>query len=49
MADKDTETFQFNIKLFPSMKSHMSVNSNQRFIVSYEGKVMALKEEEPSK
>lgn len=49
LADKDTETFQVNIKLYPSMKSHMTVNSNQRFVINYEGKLMALKEKEQSK
>ncbi len=47
-TDRDTETFQVNIKLFPSLKSMMTINSNQRFVINYEGKVMAPKEEEPS-
>jgi hypothetical protein len=45
LADKDTETLQLNIKLYPSMKSLMTVNSNQRMVINYEGKLMALKEE----
>ncbi|MEN8788124.1 MAG: DUF4251 domain-containing protein [Flavobacteriaceae bacterium] len=49
MADQGTETFQVNLKLFPNLKSLMTINSNQRFVINYEGKLMALKEEEPSK
>jgi len=49
LADKDTETFQVNVKLFSSLKSQMTISSNQRFPIRYEGKLSALKEEEKSK
>ena len=44
--DKGTETFQVNIELFKNMKSNITINSNQRFVIRYDGKVMALKEKE---
>ena len=45
-VDNVTETFQVNIKLFPSMKSQMTINSNRRFVIRYDGKVEALPEKE---
>jgi hypothetical protein len=48
-ADQGSETFQVNLKLFPSLKSIMTINSNQRFVINYEGKLMALKKEGPGK
>ena len=39
MVDKETETYQIHIQLYPSMKSLVTVNSNQRFVIHYDGKV----------
>ena len=44
--DKETETFQINMQLYPSMKSQITVNSNQRFVIRYDGKVGELPEAE---
>lgn len=38
-VDNGTETFQVNIQLYRSMKSLVTVNSNQRFVIRYDGKV----------
>ena len=47
--DTGTETFQVNMKLYPSLKSLMTINSNRRFVIRYDGKVEALEIEERSK
>ncbi len=49
--ERDTESFQVNIKLFQTLKCQMVVNSNQRFPIRYEGKMTAIpvKEEGSSK
>ena len=39
IVDQETENFQVHIQLYPSMKSHITVNSNQRFVIHYDGKV----------
>ena len=44
--DKDTETYQMHIQLYTNMKSLITVNSNQRFVIKYDGKVGELREEE---
>ena len=44
-VDNGTETFQVNIQLFKSMKSLLTVNSNQRFVIRYDGKVGELQED----
>ncbi len=44
--DQDTETFQVHIELYESLKSKITVNSNQRFIIRYDGKVSEIPEKE---
>ena len=44
-VSNDTETFQINIVLFKTMKSTITVNSNQRYVIRYDGKVMELPDE----
>ena len=46
LIDRKTETFQVNIKLYPSLKSLITVNSSQRFVIRYDGNVEALPEKE---
>lgn len=40
--DRDLETFQVNIQLYHNLKSQITVNSNQRFVIRYDGRVMEL-------
>lgn len=39
VIDNETETFQVNMQLYTSLKSLVTVNSNQRFIIRYDGEV----------
>ena len=41
-VDRDTETFQIHIDLYTSLKSQITVNSNQRFVIRYDGDVKRL-------
>ena len=44
--DNNTETFQVNIQLYRNLKSNVTINSNQRFVIRYDGKVMELPEKD---
>lgn len=44
--DKELETFLVNIQLYPSMKSQITVNSNLRFVIRYDGHVMKSEDRE---
>lgn len=37
-----TETYQVHSELYPSMRSDLRINSNQRFPIRYDGKVSAI-------
>lgn len=41
-VSNDTETFQVNMVLHKNLKSTITVNSNQRYVIRYDGRVMEL-------
>ncbi len=40
------ENYSVTVQLYPNLKSHITVNSSQRFFIRYDGKVEALEEKE---
>ncbi|AUP77383.1 DUF4251 domain-containing protein [Flavivirga eckloniae] len=45
-ARSNSESFQVYIKLFPSLKTHMTLNGNSRFSISYSGSLEPIPQEE---
>ncbi len=41
-ARQGTETLQFNVMVFPSLKADINVNSTHRFSIRYSGKIVPL-------
>ena len=46
VIDEENETFQVHIQFYRNMKSQITINSNQRFIIRYEGSLSAVTEKE---
>ena len=45
-VDNGTETFQIHMQLYHNLRSTVTVNSNQRFVIHYDGKIAELPEKQ---